>query len=207
MAELKLIGIGNSVGVVLPKELLMKLGLQKGDILNAIEMPDGVRLTTANADFEAQMTVARRFMQECRTSSANSRSDGMARARTVLAIHDEMLAGMAAALGARDEGLLESALARPLTGRLQRSRSRRACCAFTRSAITCNHPFVDGNKRTASGDWFVPAIERHSLSRGARRRCGNHASGWPRETSTRKEFIAWVRANAVADREGVANAR
>lgn len=66
MAELKLIGIGNSVGVVLPKELLMKLGLQKGDILNAIEMPDGVRLTTANADFEAQMTVARRIMKERR---------------------------------------------------------------------------------------------------------------------------------------------
>ncbi len=66
MAELKLIGIGNSVGVVLPKELLMKLGLQKGDILNAIEMPDGVRLTAANAEFEAQMTVARRIMKERR---------------------------------------------------------------------------------------------------------------------------------------------
>ena len=37
MAELKLIGIGNSVGVVLPKEMLVKLGLQKGDTLHTVE--------------------------------------------------------------------------------------------------------------------------------------------------------------------------
>ena len=66
MAELKLIGIGNSVGVVLPKELLVKLGLQKGDVLSAIEMPDGVRLTTAAPEFEAQMQVARRLMHKWR---------------------------------------------------------------------------------------------------------------------------------------------
>lgn len=66
MSELKLIGIGNSVGVVLPKELLVRLGLQKGDVLHAIEMPDGLRLTAADADFEAQMTVARRIMKERR---------------------------------------------------------------------------------------------------------------------------------------------
>ncbi|MGH7153349.1 MAG: AbrB/MazE/SpoVT family DNA-binding domain-containing protein [Acetobacteraceae bacterium] len=66
MAELKLIGIGNSVGVVLPKELLVRLGLQKGDTLHAIETPDGIRLTAADADFEAQMAVARRIMKERR---------------------------------------------------------------------------------------------------------------------------------------------
>ena len=66
MAELKLIGIGNSVGVVLPKELLVRLGLQKGDTLHAIEMPDGLRLTTAAPDFEAQMAVARQLMDKWR---------------------------------------------------------------------------------------------------------------------------------------------
>ena len=40
MAELKLIGIGNSVGVVLPKEMLVKLGLQKGDTLHTVETAD-----------------------------------------------------------------------------------------------------------------------------------------------------------------------
>jgi putative addiction module antidote len=66
MAELKLIGVGNSVGVVLPKELLVKLGLQKGDTLHAIEMPDGFRLTTAEPEFEAQMQVARQLMHKWR---------------------------------------------------------------------------------------------------------------------------------------------
>ncbi len=64
MAALKLISVGNSVGVVLPKELLVKLGLQKGDTLHAVETPDGIRLTVADGEFEAQMTVARRIMKE-----------------------------------------------------------------------------------------------------------------------------------------------
>ena len=63
---MKLTSIGNSVGVVLPKELLVKLGVQKGDTLYAIDTADGVRLTTADPEFEAQMEVARRVMKERR---------------------------------------------------------------------------------------------------------------------------------------------
>jgi putative addiction module antidote len=66
MTALKLTSIGNSVGVVLPKELLVKLGLQKGDTLYAVETEDGLRLTTSDAEFEAQMAVARRIMKERR---------------------------------------------------------------------------------------------------------------------------------------------
>ena len=55
MHTLKLTQIGNSVGVILPKELVAKMGLTKGDTVYAIEQPDGVRLTTADPDFEAQM--------------------------------------------------------------------------------------------------------------------------------------------------------
>ncbi|MDQ2804876.1 MAG: AbrB/MazE/SpoVT family DNA-binding domain-containing protein [Pseudomonadota bacterium] len=66
MAALKLTGIGNSVGVVLPKELLTKLGLQKGDTLYAVETPDGLRLTAADPEFERQMQVARRQMKKWR---------------------------------------------------------------------------------------------------------------------------------------------
>ena len=66
MTALKLTAIGNSVGVILPKELLVKLGVQKGDTLYAVETPDGVRLTTADAEFEAQMAVARRVMKRRR---------------------------------------------------------------------------------------------------------------------------------------------
>lgn len=63
MSTLKLTGIGNSVGVILPKELLSKLGVGKGDTLHAIETVDGIRLTTADPEFEAQMEVARKQMK------------------------------------------------------------------------------------------------------------------------------------------------
>ena len=66
MAALKLTQIGNSVGMILPKELLSKLGVGRGDTLYAIEQPDGIKLTTADPDFEAQMDVARRVMRERR---------------------------------------------------------------------------------------------------------------------------------------------
>lgn len=66
MTSLKLTAIGNSVGVVLPKELLVKLGLQKGDTLFAIEEPGGLRLTTSDPEFEAQMEVSRRLMKKWR---------------------------------------------------------------------------------------------------------------------------------------------
>ncbi|MBV9654437.1 MAG: hypothetical protein JOZ42_07710 [Acetobacteraceae bacterium] len=63
---LKLTGIGNSVGVVLPKELLVRLGVQKGDTLYVIDTEDGVRLTSGTPDFAAQLEVARRVMKERR---------------------------------------------------------------------------------------------------------------------------------------------
>lgn len=66
MNTLKLTQIGNSVGVILPRELLAKLGVGKGDTIYAVDQPDGVRLTTADPTFEAQMDVARQIMKERR---------------------------------------------------------------------------------------------------------------------------------------------
>jgi len=63
MSALKLTQIGNSVGVILPKEMLAKLGVGKGDTLYAVDQPDGVKLTVADPDFEAQMEVAREVMK------------------------------------------------------------------------------------------------------------------------------------------------
>ena len=62
--ELKVTSIGNSVGVILPKELLTRLGVQKGDTLFVSNVPDGVQLSVGDPDFEAQMAVARRIMKE-----------------------------------------------------------------------------------------------------------------------------------------------
>ena len=66
MSVLKLTQIGNSVGMILPRELLAKLGVGKGDVLYAVEQPDGIRLTTVDPDFEAQMDAARRVMRQRR---------------------------------------------------------------------------------------------------------------------------------------------
>ena len=66
MTALKLSRIGNSVGMVLPKELLSRLRLREGDTVYLTESPDGYRLTPYDAEFEAQMKVAEDVMRENR---------------------------------------------------------------------------------------------------------------------------------------------
>jgi len=66
MSALKLTSIGNSVGVILPKELLAKLGVGKGDSLFVVETDNGIRLTTTDPDFEIQMGIARGIMKKRR---------------------------------------------------------------------------------------------------------------------------------------------
>ena len=66
MAEIKLIAVGNSVGVILPRELLTRLGVQKGDTLHVSDVPDGLQLSVRQPGFEEQMAVARRVMHERR---------------------------------------------------------------------------------------------------------------------------------------------
>ena len=65
--KLKVTAIGNSAGVILPKELLARLRVDKGDELYAVETPDGIRLTTYDPVFAAQMEVAEKIMREDRT--------------------------------------------------------------------------------------------------------------------------------------------
>lgn len=66
MTALKLTAIGNSVGVILPKELLAQLGVEKGDTLYVTEAPGGVVLSTRDPEFEAQLEVARAVMKKRR---------------------------------------------------------------------------------------------------------------------------------------------
>ncbi len=66
MTELKLTQIGNSVGVILPKELLAKLKLEKGDIVFATDAPGGVLLSAYNEKIERQLRLGREFMNEYR---------------------------------------------------------------------------------------------------------------------------------------------
>ena len=68
--------------------------------------------------------------------------------RTVLAIHTEQLAQHGGLEGVRDEGLLESALARPQNLAAYEDASIAKCAAAYAFGIVRNHPFNDGNKRT-----------------------------------------------------------
>ena len=64
--SLKVTQIGNSVGVILPKEVLARLKVQKGDSLFVTDLPDGVALRPYDAEFAEQMELAREVMKECR---------------------------------------------------------------------------------------------------------------------------------------------
>ena len=66
MNTLKITQIGNSLGVVLPKEFLAKMKLQKGDELFVTENPVGISLSAYNPDFDKQLELGRAFMREYR---------------------------------------------------------------------------------------------------------------------------------------------
>lgn len=61
---LKLTTVGNSIGVVLPKELLSKLRVDKGDTLYVVETTDGIELTAYRPDFATQMDAAETIMRK-----------------------------------------------------------------------------------------------------------------------------------------------
>lgn len=70
-------------------------------------------------------------------------------ARLVRVIHAEQLAEHGGGDGVRDEGLLLSALARPINYGEYAAASIPELAAITAIALARNHPFIDGNKRTA----------------------------------------------------------
>jgi len=61
-ATLKITKIGNSAGVILPKELLAHLKAEVGEMLSVVVTPRGIELTAPEPDFDAQMAAARAVM-------------------------------------------------------------------------------------------------------------------------------------------------
>lgn len=116
----------------------------------------------------------------------------------VLAIHDEQLAEHGGAIGIRDDGLLESALARPLNHASYEEPDLAELAALYAIAIARNHPFIDGNKRTAfaamvtfvwlNGANFSPPEVEATIT------MLRLASG----DLSDEEFTAWVGANTRA---------
>ena len=113
------------------------------------------------------------------------------------AVHEEQLAEHGGATGLRDAGLLESALARPLQLAAYGEPDAAALAAAYGFGLAKNHPFVDGNKRTAfvAVELFL-ALNGWSLTANdvdcvlaMLRLAGGEAS--------EAEFADWVRANSA----------
>jgi death on curing protein len=114
----------------------------------------------------------------------------------VLAVHDEQIAAHGGAPGLRDEGLLESALARPLNRAGYGDPDIAELAAVYAIGLVGNHPFIDGNKRTgyvalevflALNGLRFPVTDAEAVIAILRLAAGDIADD---------EFIAWVRAHA-----------
>ena len=68
MMKVKVTPIGNSMGIILPKEALAKLKAGRGDMLYLVDGPEGLLLTPYQQDFEAQMKVAEKVMKKYRNA-------------------------------------------------------------------------------------------------------------------------------------------
>jgi putative addiction module antidote len=66
--KLRIRSIGNSAGIVIPKKVLERVSLAKGDSVFLTESPDGFRITSGDAEFEEQMTLAEKVMRKRRAA-------------------------------------------------------------------------------------------------------------------------------------------
>jgi death-on-curing protein len=116
----------------------------------------------------------------------------------IIAIHDEQLAEHGGASGMRDEGLLESALARPLNRAGYGDPDIAELAAAYAIGIVRNHPFIDGNKRTGFAALFMflglNGAEFEPPEVDATMAMLRLAAG----EMTDAEFAAWVRSHVRA---------
>ena len=68
MIKLKVTAIGNSMGIVIPKEALNKMKVSKGDVLYLVENSDGFSLTPYQENFKNQVDVAKDIMKRYRNT-------------------------------------------------------------------------------------------------------------------------------------------
>ena len=117
-------------------------------------------------------------------------------AQVILAVHDEQLAEHGGGSGLRDAGLFESALARPLHLARYGEPDAAGLAAAYGFGIARNHPFIDGNKRTA----FV-AVSLFLQVNGLRLTADDAACvltllDVAAGEMSEADFAAWVRSNS-----------
>ena len=116
--------------------------------------------------------------------------------RALLLLHDESLALFGGAPGLRDEGLLDSALARPVNRfQYEQEGDLATLAAAYGYGLAKNHPFIDGNKRAAflAVGLFLAA---NSSRLGATQLDAIHTMlGVAAGTLTEAQFAGWIRAH------------
>lgn len=68
MLKSKITTVGSSTGVVLPKEIIAKLRVEKGDTLCFVETPNGFEITPYDPEFEEELKAARGLMKKYRNA-------------------------------------------------------------------------------------------------------------------------------------------
>lgn len=68
MSALKVTAIGNSLGVILPKELVAQLRVQKGDHLHVLVTPRGIELSPFDPALDEQLEIGRSVMRRYRST-------------------------------------------------------------------------------------------------------------------------------------------
>lgn len=68
MLKVKVTAVGNSMGILLPKEALNKMKVGKGDTLYLVENAEGFTLTPYEQDFESQMEAAEKVLKKYRNA-------------------------------------------------------------------------------------------------------------------------------------------
>jgi death-on-curing protein len=116
---------------------------------------------------------------------------------TILAIHDEQLAEHGGATGVRDHGLLESALARPMNLAAYGRPDAFAVAAAYAFGIARNHPFVDGNKRTAYVAAELFLMKNGLVLNSSDQDCVLSTLQLADGTLDEEAFAAWLRANSI----------
>ena len=118
------------------------------------------------------------------------------RLKLILAIHDEQLVEHGGSAGLRDAGLLESALARPQNHAAYGDPDNAELGALYALGIARNHPFVDGNKRTAFAALFMFVDLNDMTFEPLEVDAAVTMLGMAAGEISDAEFIAWVRQHA-----------
>ena len=155
MHQVKVTQIGNSLGVVLPKEVVERLGIVRGQMLSLSETATAWSFRPSIRSSRSRCAWRKRSWIATAIRCANSPNDmALADASRRRTIHLRQIQRHGGGHGIRDEGLLESALGAPGEScRLWRADCLRLAASYA-YGIARNHPFVDGNKRTA----FVASV-------------------------------------------------